>query len=157
MVQRLRWRQAVGARRLPRIPRKPRRVPERVRFFAGTVATAIVRRSTDSSESASPSSSRVGGSSLAAAPCREAGGLHCPATISNGDTQVIGPLTLVHFGQVNTWIPEDYRHLPHQDRQTGRLSRARNRSTAGKYGHVERAIAPHGHRVGRCHRGSNCG
>jgi hypothetical protein len=26
--------------------------------------------------------------------------------------------------------PEDNRHLPHQDRQTGRLSRARNRSTA---------------------------
>jgi hypothetical protein len=52
----------------------------------------------------------------AAAPCREAGGLHCPATISNGDTQVIGPWTLVHFGQVNTWVPDSL--LPSAERQS---------------------------------------
>jgi hypothetical protein len=42
--------------------------------------------------------------------------IYCPATISNGDTQVTGSATLLHLGQVSTWVP--VRRLPSPERQS---------------------------------------
>jgi hypothetical protein len=42
--------------------------------------------------------------------------LYCPATISNGETQVTGSCTLLHFGQVRTWVP--VRRLPSPERHS---------------------------------------
>jgi hypothetical protein len=41
---------------------------------------------------------------------------YCPATISNGDTQVTGSCTLLHLGQVRTCVP--VRRLPSPERQS---------------------------------------
>jgi hypothetical protein len=42
--------------------------------------------------------------------------IYCPATISNGETQVTGSCTLLHFGQVRTWVP--VRRLPSPERHS---------------------------------------
>jgi hypothetical protein len=41
---------------------------------------------------------------------------YCPATISNGETQVTGSCTLLHLGQVSTWVP--VRRLPSPERHS---------------------------------------
>jgi hypothetical protein len=42
--------------------------------------------------------------------------IYCPATISNGETQVTGSCTLLHLGQVRTWVP--VRRLPSPERHS---------------------------------------
>jgi hypothetical protein len=49
-------------------------------------------------------------------PRRRGSAIYCPATISNGDTQVTGSATLLHLGQVSTWVP--VRRLPSPERQS---------------------------------------
>jgi hypothetical protein len=43
---------------------------------------------------------------------------YCPATISNGDTQVTGSCTLLHLGQVRTCVPVSRLPSPERHSET---------------------------------------